>query len=128
MNSENKPKFSLDQPTPKIKANLPQDHQDMWKNVINHFGKKYPTIINLLNERRQYGIDIYGTPLQLSNGRNAIADLISEHLDALVYAEIIRIEKPVLETYIRYHQKYLLEVIVLFTDLLHEEINISKKI
>lgn len=114
-----KPKFSLDQPSPISNSDLPEDHQDMWRNIINEYGSIYPTILNLFHERRNYGIECYKTPLQVSNGRNAIADLISEHLDAIVYAEIIRLEKPYMEEYIRNHQKYLLDVIERLIELMN---------
>ncbi len=119
-----KPKFSLDQPSPIIKNNseLPQDHQDMWKNIIDRYGNDYKPILKLMIERRQYGIDLYGTPLQVSNGRNAINDLISEHLDALVYSEIVRLENPEWNLLMVDHQKYLLKMIGYFWDIVHPKI------
>lgn len=116
-----KPKFSLDQPNPEVQNDIPQDRQDMWKNIIDRYGEDFKTIKELLSERRQYGIDLYGTPLQVSNKRNAIADLISEHLDAVAYSEIVRIENPGLENYIVTHQKYLLFTIELFVEIMNEK-------
>lgn len=45
-------------------------------------------------ERRQLGIDRYGTVLQAFNGRNAIDDLLSEQLDSLAYSEQVSLENP----------------------------------
>lgn len=115
-----KPKFSLDQPPPKIQNNLPPEHQDMWKNIIDRY-KSSPNeernysdnLMNLMIERRKYGIELYGTPLQVSNGRNAIADLISELLDAVVYLEIVRLEycnQPNTQRGIKYDQEQLLNL------------------
>lgn len=87
--------IEMNQPKPK------EGFGDMWKRVIERFEKLNPGYENpdtkalkLFNERRQNGIDKYGTCLQAFNGRNAIEDLIAELLDAMVYAEQIAVEKP----------------------------------
>lgn len=39
----------------------------------------------LMEDRREQGIQKYGTPLQVGNGRDFLADAIQEVLDAMIY-------------------------------------------
>lgn len=48
-------------------------------------GDVWAEIIEDMTERRQVGIDRYGTPLQRFNGRDAMTDAYQEALDLLVY-------------------------------------------
>ena len=41
--------------------------------------------IDLINSRKEMGINKYGTPLQVDNGRDHLADAIEELADLLVY-------------------------------------------
>jgi len=47
-------------------------------------------LLQLYTERRQQGIDTYGTPLQRDNGRDHLADAIQELADAVVYFQAAR--------------------------------------
>jgi len=49
-------------------------------------------LIQVMRQRRQLGIERYGTPLQPLNGRDAARDLREELLDAVVYAAQVAIE------------------------------------
>jgi hypothetical protein len=48
-------------------------------------GDLWETVINDMKERRQVGIERYGTPLQAFNGRKALVDAYQEVLDLAVY-------------------------------------------
>jgi len=49
-------------------------------------GDVWLLVLKDMEDRRQHGIDKYGTPLQVNNGRDALIDLYQEILDAAVYA------------------------------------------
>lgn len=49
-------------------------------------------LIQVMRQRRQLGIERYGTPLQPLNGRDAVRDLREELLDAVVYAAQVAVE------------------------------------
>jgi hypothetical protein len=49
---------------------------------------KHPDIADAVMARRALGVDRYGTPLRLNNGRDIDADLAQELIDALLYAWI----------------------------------------
>lgn len=57
-----------DQPPPRPASG------DMWELVIDD-----------MKQRRLVGIERYGTPLQMHNGRNALIDAYQEVLDLAVY-------------------------------------------
>lgn len=42
-------------------------------------------VIDDMVKRREFGVAKYGTPLQANNGRDALADLYQELLDAVCY-------------------------------------------
>lgn len=65
---EHIPSKVVDQPPPK------PGEGDIWQLVIDD-----------MKERRQVGIDRYGTPLQPFNGRDALVDAYQESLDRIVY-------------------------------------------
>lgn len=96
-------KSSLDQKPPK------PGQFDCWQRLINryNFTNVFQTglvrnlncgnlneLKKLMIERRQIGIERYGTVLQAFNGRKAIDDLIAEQLDSLAYSEQVSIESP----------------------------------
>lgn len=112
---------SLDQnPPQKSTADIPTN--DMWLRLISRYSLEtvFKTdlcrdirlgllheVKNLMVERRQLGIDRYGTVLQAFNGRNAIDDLLAEQLDSLAYSEQVSLEHPELtETMITW-QKFI---------------------
>jgi len=48
-------------------------------------GDVWALIIHDMSQRRQGGIEKYGTPLQPHNGRDALVDAYQEALDLVVY-------------------------------------------
>ncbi|MGW1436927.1 hypothetical protein ACWD7M_16955 [Streptomyces griseus] len=50
-------------------------------------------LIKLIEERRELGIQRYGTPLQTFNGRNAVRDALEEALDLATYLMQIEMEQ-----------------------------------
>ena len=58
---------------------------DVWAELLSATPLP-PTLRAMCVERRQVGIDRYGTPLQRGNGRLGDVDLVQELLDAAVYA------------------------------------------
>ena len=116
---------SLDQnPPQKSTVNIPIN--DMWSRLISryNFETVYKTdlcrnirlgllheVKTLMVERRQLGIDRYGTVLQAFNGRNAIDDLLAEQLDSLAYSEQVSLEHPELsETMIAWQKNTINEM------------------
>lgn len=65
------------QPPPKPVAGAPSIHDLVAADLI---------------ERRDFGLRKYGVPLQAGNGRNPLADLYAELLDAACYAKQAMIE------------------------------------
>lgn len=112
---------SLDQnPPQKSTVNIPIN--DMWSRLISryNFETVYKTdlcrdirlgflyeVKNLMVERRQLGIDRYGTVLQAFNGRNAIDDLLAEQLDSIAYSEQVSLEHPELTETMMTWQKFI---------------------
>jgi len=84
--------YSLDQPKPE------KGFDDMWNRLIERSSSDenfyFNSILPLMIERRNLGIQKYGTVLQAHNGRNAFEDMLMELLDFIAYSEIINIEKP----------------------------------
>lgn len=111
---------SLDQLPPK------PGNGDMWLRLISRYSFEtvYKTdlcrnirlgllheVKTLMVERRQLGIDRYGTVLQAFNGRNAIDDLLAEQLDSLAYSEQVSLEHPELsETMITWQKNTINEM------------------
>lgn len=52
---------------------------------ITSTGDVWLSVIRDMEERREFGIAKYGTPLQVGNGRNALVDAYQEALDLCVY-------------------------------------------
>ena len=69
---------------------------DLWAEVIADWAKKWTgssgRIRTAMHQRRQFGIDKYGTPLQRDNGRDALTDARDEALDLRVYAQQLETE------------------------------------
>lgn len=57
---------------------------DVWLEIINDL-EDNDILKPYCIERRQQGIDRYGTPLQRDNGRDHLIDALQEALDLLVY-------------------------------------------
>ena len=51
-----------------------------------------PVVADLLRDRRQFGLDKYGTLLRTHNGRDPRIDALQEGLDQIVYLEQARLE------------------------------------
>ncbi len=66
-----------DQPIP-----IPNDHTDIQTRLIA-----------LIKERRQIGIDSYGTALQPFNGRDCLRDSFEEDLDLTIYLPQVMIDR-----------------------------------
>jgi hypothetical protein len=62
---------------------------DVWAEIISNLAPD-DVLRPLCVERRQQGIDRYGTPLQRGNGRDHVADALQEALDGAVYARAAR--------------------------------------
>lgn len=59
---------------------------DVWLDTIEIIKTDCPRdLLQLCVERRRFGTEKYGTPLQYSNGRNPINDAVQELLDLLAY-------------------------------------------
>jgi hypothetical protein len=76
----------MTQPNP-VKNNNPSIHNLVIEEVKNDL------LIIALLQRKQKGIETYGTILQANNGRNALQDAIEELLDAIVYLKQLIEEK-----------------------------------
>lgn len=57
---------------------------DVWLEIINDL-EDNDILKPYCIERRQQGIDRYGTPLQRDNGRDHLLDALQEALDLMVY-------------------------------------------
>jgi len=71
-----------DQPLPQ------QSRGDLWQEIIDDTDVQVHCsldLIDLCKERRQLGIERYGMPLQINNGRQMRVDALQELLDAAVY-------------------------------------------
>jgi len=62
-------------------------HGDMWHAAIVSTGILYGDIdvIQDMKDRREFGIQKYGVPLQCHNGRDGLVDAYQEALDMIVY-------------------------------------------
>jgi hypothetical protein len=70
-------------------------HGDMWARVIEWAqGRCSAGLIERMKERRQLGLDRYGTVLQAHNGRDVGRDLLEETLDQMAYLEQLADERP----------------------------------
>lgn len=74
------------QPNPVLNDN-PSIH-DLVIEEIN-----YPPLIWLLLIRKEKGLETYGVPLQVFNGRDALWDAIEEIVDLIVYLKQALIER-----------------------------------
>jgi hypothetical protein len=86
------------QPAPK------RGYGDMWRQLIDRLLAREQiddATAAAMEARRTLGVEKYGTPLQAGNGRNVLADLEQELLDALVYSEQTAEEHPELVREIR---------------------------
>lgn len=62
---------------------------DVWADLIPIL----PPVLRPYGEaRRQQGIERYGAPLQIRNGRDALADALQEALDLVVYLRQAELE------------------------------------
>ncbi len=113
---------SLDQKPPQ-KSTSDIQMNDMWSRLISRYSLEtvFKTdlcrdirlgflheVKNLMVERRQLGIDRYGTVLQAFNGRNAIDDLLAEQLDSIAYSEQVSLENPELTETMMIWQKFII--------------------
>lgn len=74
---------------------------DVWLEIINDL-EDNDILKPYCIERRQQGIDRYGTPLQRDNGRDHLLDALQEALDLMVYttaASQTRVDAEVAEDY-----------------------------
>lgn len=58
---------------------------DVWMELI--VSEPDEGLRQMYAERRAFGIQKYGTPLQRDNGRDVVADAMQEALDGMVYAQ-----------------------------------------
>ena len=58
---------------------------DVWRELIDATGPMHPSIVPMMEERRQLGIERYGQPLQRGDSRDHLIDAKQEILDAAVY-------------------------------------------
>ncbi len=69
-------------------------------------GDVWLLVLKDMEERRQHGIEKYGTPVQPFNGRDALVDAYQEALDLCVYLrqaiEERKAEKEDVEIYVKY--------------------------
>ena len=69
---------------------------DVWQAAIEYARATLPlppALFALMCERRLLGIERYGTPLQLRNGRVTLVDGMQEALDGFVYAMQAHLEQ-----------------------------------
>jgi hypothetical protein len=76
--------YSIPEPSP-ITTNEPSIH-DL---LIEHLSKRklVSPLIPHIEDRKQFGLQKYGTILQASNGRDHRNDIFQELLDALIYTQ-----------------------------------------
>jgi len=61
---------------------------DVWNDVMQMYMTTLPVnsdLLNLMQERRDFGIAKYNRPLMYDNGENALQDCIQENLDIMAY-------------------------------------------
>lgn len=64
---------------------------DVWRDVLASTWAPL-ALRRAMEERRAFGIQKHGTPVQVGNQRDARADAFQEMLDGIVYAEVRRQE------------------------------------
>lgn len=77
-----KQNLSIPEPAP-IPNNRRSIHDLVIEDLENFFIDSY--LVKDVKDRKQFGLDKYGTILQSGNGRNALKDAFQESLDAIVY-------------------------------------------
>ncbi len=82
------------QHTEQAKPKYDPSKPDLWLAVCAYAERARldQRLIQVMRQRRQLGIERYGTPLQPLNGRDAARDLREELLDAVAYAAQVAIE------------------------------------
>lgn len=85
--------------------------EDIKKSIENPFTTHLYQLTFLMEKRKEFGFNKYGTYLQANNGRNSKEDLLQELLDAVAYAKQLEIEnKDVHEfAYIAYQLECILK-------------------
>ena len=81
--------------------NADENQPALWDLVIKDFelglcnrSKEYKDgLIQLMDDRNLFGIEKYGVPLKINNGRSFINDSLSENLDMLAYLKGILCEE-----------------------------------
>ena len=63
----------------------PSMHDLVINDLKHHWEHHSRFVIKDVEDRKQFGLDKYGTVLQTNNGRNALVDAYQESLDLLVY-------------------------------------------
>ena len=74
--------LSIPEPAP-MPNNRRSIHDLVIEDLENFFIDSY--LVKDVKDRKQFGLDKYGTILQSGNGRNALKDAFQESLDAIVY-------------------------------------------
>lgn len=54
--------------------------------LIDWIRERDPEVLEAIIERKQVGVERYGQALQTNDGRNTLADMVQELLDAIIYA------------------------------------------
>jgi hypothetical protein len=73
--------LSIPEPAP-----IPNNSPGVHYLVIDDLdGSRFFRLIPHIEDRRQFGLEKYGTLLQVGNGRDALKDAFQEALDAIVY-------------------------------------------
>jgi hypothetical protein len=70
--------LSIPEPLP-----IPNNSQSIHDLVIEDLGDNH--LVKDIRDRKQFGLDKYGTILQVCNNRNALKDAFQEVLDCIVY-------------------------------------------
>jgi hypothetical protein len=82
----------VDQPAPK---NETEDNPAVWASVLAHaIGPSTGSLVPDMLSRHELGVQRYGVPLRVWNGRDALADAYQEALDLVVYLEQCRLRVP----------------------------------
>ena len=84
-------KLLIDQPAP---VNEAQDNPAVWASVLANAGPSAVLVPDMV-ARHELGVQRYGVPLRVWNGRDALADAYQEALDLVVYLEQCRLRVPV---------------------------------
>ena len=74
--------YSIPEPSPII-----TDELSIHDLLIESLNKDHPLIQDVL-DRKQFGLDKYGTILQESNGRDHKVEIVQELLDAWIYTHL----------------------------------------